>query len=59
MLKNTFIYDIDPEVYNKAKVIKRCSFIGTVTGLLIAVAGLFRLGVGEKMESEGIECLGD
>lgn len=59
MLKNTFIYDVDPEVYNKAKIIKRCSFIGAVTGLLIAVGGLFGIGVGEKMESEAIECLGD
>lgn len=59
MLKSTFVYDVDPEVYNKAKVIKRVSFIGVVTGLCISIAGLFGLGVGEKMENEGIECLGD
>lgn len=60
MLEPTMLYDIDAVVYNKAKKIKRLSLFGTVTGVLISIAaGLVGIYVGEKIESKGIECIGD
>ena len=59
MLEPTMLYDLDAVVYNKAKKIKRLGLFGTVTGVLISIAGLVGICVGEKIESEGIECIGD
>lgn len=56
----THIYEInDPEVTNRASRIKKLGFIGILGGLASGIAGLIGLLIGDKMNRENIEDIGD